>query len=546
VSRAASWVAAALVGLLVGVTPGCSRDGGDPDSASRQVTLSSIPLIAPRPDAPTLAWGPTVVDLAVAQARAAELPLEVAAGQVMVAQWSSTDAGAAAELVRSQHLAGVIVMGGAVQSREQVAELTAAVTAAGAEDGRSWPAIVSVDQEGGPVARLGGLVPTLPAFMAAGSSTNLDAVTAAYSAQAADLRGLGFTVDWAPDADLTMGAADTTIGVRSPGYDPARGGETVKAAIAGFLDGGVLPSVKHFPGHGSVTTDSHQGLPVQGASVAELEQRDLVPFAAAIDAGVPMVMLGHIEVPEWGAGPVTTQPAAYEYLRDELGFTGVAATDAMNMAAVADAYPSGQAEVAALAAGADLIVFPRDAAVARQAIVDAVTSGQVPRERLDEAVARVSQMMTTQAALSADATVPASTDYARVAAGAWATVATPECGGALVGASVSVSGGFDHERAVLEAALAEHGIGAGGGTTVLLLGSATGSGAADVVVAMNAPWGLPQSTATTYVGLYGRSDEALTGLADVLAGVATPGGDWSVPGMPQSCAARAAGEAAAR
>lgn len=540
-NRAASRVAAALAGLLVLATPACSGSVLDPEPSVTPVTLSSTVLAAPRPDVPTLAWGPSVVDMAAAQAQASALPLDVAAGQVIVAQWNSPDAGGAAELVRSQHLAGLILMGGAMQNREQVAGVSAAVTAAGAEDGRTWPAIVSVDQEGGPVSRLRGLVPDLPAFMAAGSSTDLDSVTSAYAAQAADLRALGFTVDWAPDADLTVGAVDTTIGVRSPGSDPARGGAAVAAAVDGFLEGGVVPAIKHFPGHGSVGTDSHQGLPVQGQSVAELEQRDLVPFGTAIDAGAPMVMLGHIEVPAWGGGPATTQPAAYAYLRNDLGFSGVAVTDAMNMAAVADAYPSGKAEVAALAAGADLILFPRDPAVARQAIVDAVTSGEVPRARLDEAVARVSLMMTRQAALAADAAAPSAGEYARAAAAQWATVATPDCGGALVGSSVSISGGFASEREALAAALAEHGIGTGGGTSVLLLGSAGTPGTADVVVAMNAPWGLQKSSARTYVGLYGRSHEALAGLADVLAGAATPGGDWTVPGLPQSCASKATG-----
>ena len=93
------------------------------------------------------------------------------------------------------------------------------------------------------------------------------------------------------------------------------------------------------------------------------------------------------------------------------------------------------------------------------------------------------------------------------------------------------------ERQALADALASHGITTGGGTTIQLLGSATGSGHADVVVAMDGPWGLPQSTAQVYVGLYGRSNEALAGLADVLAGAVTPTGQWAVEGMPPACGA---------
>lgn len=530
-------LALALVGLTV-VAAGCAGDRGAPNEPTRDVTITGPVDRAPRAPVPHLAWGPSVIDAAEALTRASALDLDVAAGQVLVASWNSPDAAGAAALVRDQHLAGVILMGGAIQSRSQVTALAQAVQDAAAEDGRSWPAIVSTDQEGGPVARLSGLVPTLPAFMAAGSSSDGASVVAAYTAQAQDMAALGFTVDWAPDADVTIGARDTAIGVRSAGSDPARAAVAVDAAVAGTVAGGVMPAIKHFPGHGSVTTDSHTGLPVQSASVAALAERDLAPFASAIRGGAPMVMLGHIEVPEWGPHPATTTPAAYDYLRGDLGFTGVAVTDAMNMEAVTGQYAPGDAEVAAMAAGADLLLMPRDPALARQAIVDAVTDGTLPRARLDEAVARVSLLMDWQrtAAERAATLAPPDADFARRAAAEWATVSSPDCGGRLVGDSVTISGGWSSERQALADALAAHGVRQGGGTTVRLLGSATGTGTADVVVAMDAPWGLGASSARTYVGLYGRSDDALRGLADVLVGAVPPGGAWAVGGMGVACA----------
>ncbi len=533
-------VAPRIVPLLVAAiaVTACSEAKEDEaPPAPAEVTILGPAFDTQRAGVARLAWGPTVVDAAHARVRASALPLEQAAGMVIVASWNSTDPTGAATLVATEHLAGIILMGDAIESREQVMATTSAVAAAAAEDDRWWPAIISTDQEGGPVARLRGLGPDLPAFMAAGSATTPGSVTEAYAAQARDMADLGFTVDWAPVADVTVGASDTTIGVRSAGTDPGRVSDAVVAAVEGFLSAGVLPSAKHFPGHGSVATDSHVGLPVQHSSVDALAARDFAPFAAAIEHGIPMVMTGHIAVTEWGAEPATTSPAAYDYLRNDLAFTGVAVTDAMNMAGVADLYGPGAAEVAALAAGADLILMPRDPALARQAIISAVTDGTLPRSRLDEAVGRVALMMEWQESLSdAVASAPVDAGYARHAAGTWATVSSPSCGGPLVGDSVTLRGGWPAERAILAEALAEHGISAGGGASVLLLGSGGASGAADVVVAMDAPWGLPSSTATTYVGLYGRSADALRGLADVLAGAVAPGGTWAIPGMPPACA----------
>ena len=488
---------------------------------------------------PDLAWGPTALDYAVALADARALPLDVAAGHVIVASVSSPDPAVAAGMVSDLHLGGIIVMGGAVVDAAQVRALTAAITEAGAADGRGWPAIVSTDQEGGPVARLAGIVPDLPAFMAAGSAADKRTVTAVYAASARDLTGLGFTVNWAPVADVTVGPADPVIGVRAAGSDPARVAATVDAAVEGYLTGGVMPAIKHFPGHGSVTADSHASLPTQTASVAQLEASDFVPFASAIDAGVPMVMMGHIAVAEWGQAPATVNPAAYTYLREGLGFTGVAVTDALNMAAVAAPDVGGAPAVAALAAGADLLLMPSDPAAAQSAIVAAVESGAVPRHRLDEAVARVALLMREQqehadAASAAPQSDPA---YARAFAASSATVSAPVCAGALVGPVVTITGGWPAERQVLADALAGHGIATGEGTTIQLLGTSSGTGAADVVVALDAPWGLANSSASVYVGLYGRSDDALAGLADVLAGSVVPQGQWAVAGLPAACAA---------
>ena len=132
--------------------------------------------------------------------------------------------------------------------------------------------------------------------MSAGAAGDPELTTRVYRQYAAELAGLGFTVDFAPDADVTSGPSDPTIGSRSAGSDPRLVGQQVGAAASGLQDGGVVPVLKHFPGHGSVPADSHLSLPVQDRSLQELRRVDLAPFAAAVDDGVPAVMTGHLDI----------------------------------------------------------------------------------------------------------------------------------------------------------------------------------------------------------------------------------------------------------
>jgi len=200
---------------------------------------------------------------------------------------------------------------------------------------------------------------------------------------------------------VTIGAADPTIGDRSASGDPAVAARTVRAASAGLLQGGTVPVLKHFPGHGSVTSDSHQGLPVQPATQAQLDARDLIPFRVAVAAGVPVVMIGHLDLVQFDPGvPSSLSPATYHLLRDSLGFDGVAVTDALDMGAVSPGA-QGEEAVQALVAGADLLLMPRDVAAALARIVAAVQAGTQPVERLQEAATRVVALQMWSVALRA-------------------------------------------------------------------------------------------------------------------------------------------------
>ena len=351
--------------------------------------VTALPLSVPAiVGNPRTSWGPTLQTVEAAGAAVAAMSVEQLAGQVLVAQYRGPDPQAAASLVARWNLGGVILMRENILTWDQVRATADAVQAAVAASGRSWPGIVAVDEEGGRVSRLAGLVTPLPAFAAFGGA-DAEATRARFGLLGADLAALGITMDMAPVADVTIGPADPTIGDRSASSDPLLAAQAVSAASRGLLGAGVIPVLKHFPGHGSVTVDSHEALPFQTATLDQLEVRDLVPFRAGIAAGAPVVMVGHLCLTQLDPGvPASLSAATYRLLREVVGFEGVVVTDSLAMGAIPDLGP-GQEAVAALVAGADLVLMPRDVGAAHAAIVAAVGSGVLSRERLIEAAVRV-------------------------------------------------------------------------------------------------------------------------------------------------------------
>ena len=284
-----------------------------------------------------------------------------------------------------------------VASAEQVRAVNRALTR---QVPRTWPLFLGVDQEGGVVERLRGAATRFPTFMSTGAAGDAGLTQEAYAAGAAELRGLGFTVDFAPDADVTSGPGDPTIGSRSASSRPGVVAEHVVAAATGFSSAGVLPVIKHFPGHGSVPADSHLTLPVQGRTMAQLEASDLVPFARGIEAGLPAVMVGHLDVRavDPRVPSSLSRKVVTGLLRDELGFAGLVVTDSLEMAAVTRGRDPGRTAVQALRAGSDVLLMPPSPAVARAALVRAVRGGTLPRRRLEQAAARQIALLTHLAA----------------------------------------------------------------------------------------------------------------------------------------------------
>jgi beta-N-acetylhexosaminidase len=490
------------------------------------------------PGSRPLGWGPQQQDADAARQAVDGMSLEQQAGQVLLPFYPGLDHETRAADIERLHLAGAIILGDNVPKTSGgqvdagamsvvIHRLQSAATA----DGRSWPGVIGVDQEGGVVARLRAPLTEWPAPMSYGAAGSGPLATEAGRAMGSELSALGFNVDFAPTADVTMGPSDPAIGARSMSGSADTAAELGVAFSRGLLASGMLPAAKHFPGHGSVSVDSHEGLPVQPASLDQLRARDLLPFQAAVDAGLPMVMTGHIAVPALEPGvPASVSKAAYAELRG-MGFHGVAATDALNMGAVKDRFPHGSAAPLALAAGADLLLMPADVGAAHAAIISSARSGALAPERLAEAAQRVVTMMIWRGRTGAPAgSSPGSgAEISRRVSAAAITVLAGPCSGPMVPPSVRVTGGTAQDRSRFEAAARGAGISIGQGPLVSLIGygrppADPEAAGAEVAVTLDAPWALAESAAPAKIALYGRSQGAFEALAAVLAGkAAAPG-----------------------
>ena len=434
---------AALVATLALVTSlgACDGNGGssDGEKPAEGATTSATPTVPPTPSERlglVEGWGPDRGELDRAARTVGRMRLPDLAGQVIVAEWRGT--AAPVKLVRGLHLGGVIAFDSNVASAEQIRGVNRTLTR---QVGRRWPLFLGVDQEGGVVERMRGAATRFPTFMSAGAAGDVALTQQAYAASGAELRGLGFTVDFAPDADVTSGPADPTIGSRSASSRPTAVADHVVAAAAGFSEAGVLPVVKHFPGHGSVPADSHLTLPVQTKSRKELDASDLVPFRGAVAAGLPAVRVGLLDgrALDPGVPSSLSRTVVTGLLRDELGFDGLVVTDSLAMAGVTRGRDPGRVAVQAIRAGNDVLLMPPSPAVARAALVRAVRTGVLPRRRLEQAAARQIALLTHLAGRKGAGMGSASGASRRLSAAA-ITVTDGECSGRLVGDAVHAYG----------------------------------------------------------------------------------------------------------
>lgn len=481
-------------------------------------------------------WGPSRRTIERARAAVGRMTLRERAGQVIVAHYPGT--AAPVDLVRRLHLGGVVLFDRNVASNDQVRASNRALQEAVRRDGRRFGVTVGVDQEGGVVERVT-TATRFPAFMTAGAAGSPELTRSAATASGRELAGLGFTTDYAPVADVTAGAADPVIRSRSAGSDPRLVTAHAMAASRGYRAAGVVPTLKHFPGHGSVTDDSHVTLPVQRRPLGKMQDSDLVPFRAGVRAGLPSVMVGHIDVRavDPGVPSSLSRKVVDGLLRDRLGFEGLVVTDALNMGAVTRTHDSARSAVAALRAGVDVLLMPPSPQLARDGIVRAVKTGRLSSQRLDQAATRhVALLMHQRSQRRQLVRAPGSSwaASARWSAAALTSVSGP-CSGRLVGDKVKATG--DPAAVSLFRTLGQDaGLRFGRkGTTVRLLGHGDAAARGDVVVALADPYVLGASRAPVRLATYGSTPGAVAALVDVLVGEASAPGQLPVPvaGVPR-------------
>jgi beta-N-acetylhexosaminidase len=438
--RRSVWV---LVALSL-VASACTTDPGSDEPSPGESPSASSQAAEPLTPAEKLGlvegWGPSAGELDRAATMVGRMRLPDLAGQVIVAEWRGTAPPVA--MVRGLHLGGVIAFADNVASTQQIRGVNATLERAVRRD---WPLFLAVDQEGGIVERIKGDATRFPSFMSAGAAGDAQLTRDAAMASGAELRGLGFDVVFAPDADVTSGPGDPTIGSRSAGSDVETVIEQVAAAVDGYTASALVPVLKHFPGHGSVPQDSHLTLPVQTRTRKQLTAVDLAPFAAAVEQGVPAIMAGHIDVraidPRVPAS--MSKVLVTDVLRTQLGFDGLVVTDSLSMAGVQATYDAGRSAVQGLRAGNDVLLMPPSPAAARAGIVAAVKAGRLARSRLEQAAARQIALLLhfTGSREQRQGRPPGAGKAAsRALSAAALTVVAGRCSGRLVGSSVSPVG----------------------------------------------------------------------------------------------------------
>lgn len=256
-------------------------------------------------------------------------------------------------------------------------------------------AFIAIDQEGGIVTRLKEDGVNVPGAMALGATGDPENAYRAGKLIGREMRALGPNINFAPTVDVNSNKKNPVIGVRSYGDDPHTVASFAENAVRGLLEGGALCTAKHFPGHGDTDLDSHLALPCVDKPMEELEKLELIPFKAAIEAGVSAVMTAHILFPQIEPDPIPatmSRRIMQGILREKLGFRGIIVSDCMEMAAIRSHYGVSNGTLAAFKAGVDLVEIthhPQWCAEAAVRILEAAESGELDMEEMDESVQRI-------------------------------------------------------------------------------------------------------------------------------------------------------------
>lgn len=337
---------------------------------------------------------------------------------VAVRQWDGEDFTVmeddVANIISKTSVGGVILFAENLVDTEQSVKLTTAFQQAALASRNKIPLFISTDQEGGEVVRLN-TGTSLPGNMALGAINSANDAKTAGNILGSELATLGINMDFAPSLDVNSNPSNPIIGLRSFSSDPAIVSALGTQVINGIQQNNVAAAAKHFPGHGDTSTDSHTSLPSVDKSLDQLEKCEFLPFKAAIDNGVDVIMTAHIQFPQVekktvkseSDGSNVTLPATLsktfvtDILRNKLGFKGVVTTDAMNMGAIADNFGVAQACILAINAGVDNLLMPisltdKSSGTELKGLIgnikSAVVNGDIKEETINNAVKRILQL----------------------------------------------------------------------------------------------------------------------------------------------------------
>ena len=316
-------------------------------------------------------------------------------GQLIVAGFAgSTIPPELRSLARDFDLGGIILFDRNIEEPEQVADLAHEAQALS----REFPVWVTVDQEGGRVARLGAPFTRWPPVCTLGRCGDTSLVERFGRALATELQAVGVTLDYAPVLDVRTNIKNPVIGDRALAEEADQVARLGIAMIDALQANGIAACGKHFPGHGDSSADSHHELPVVEHPPERLHSVELEPFRAAVAQGVAAIMTAHVLYPalDNDAPATLSHGIVTELLRDKLGFNGLIVTDDMEMAAIAESYTLEDATIRAVAAGCDLVLLcgtdTERQGTALESLIRAVEDERLPKKRVEEALARQKQV----------------------------------------------------------------------------------------------------------------------------------------------------------
>ena len=381
-----------LLLIVLGLIAGCSVPGGEASygsTGSEPEQSTAKESATNKPEKGATKESATNEPEQSTSRKVSQLSLEDAVGQMFVVGVGGTEPDYyIKKAIRERNIGGIILHDYNMQSKEQTQAMVSELQKLSIKTSLCIPLIVAVDQEGGRVSSAPWVTyhPPAAAVGQSGDPAQAQRIAEEIGRQ---LDAAGVNTDLAPVVDTGFGAA---IGDRSFGTDPHLVSKMGAAAVRGFEAAGIISTAKHFPNHGAAKVDSHTGLPVVDHDMQTVLSYDLPPFKRAVEAGVPMVMVGHLLYPAIDPErPASLSPKAIKLLRQEVGFEGVIITDDLAMEGAKQGGTVAQAAVKAVSAGADMLIIssPQEQVDAYAAVVRGVKQGRISQDQINDSVDRI-------------------------------------------------------------------------------------------------------------------------------------------------------------